>query len=77
VETTPSFIDAPWLSEVSSAWLMSGAPNGSVYSMARRYRPAFITQRPSSEKATQPDSASSASSASSSPCRPRVTAPIG
>src|SRR4029434_7719762 len=45
--------------------------------LARRYSSAFMTHLPSSEKATQPASASSASSASWLPSRLRVTAPTG
>ena len=36
VETTPSFIAKPRASVVSSAWLITGTPKGSVYSSARR-----------------------------------------
>ena len=36
VETTPSFMAVPCERSWSSAWLITGAPKGSVYSMARR-----------------------------------------
>ena len=77
VETAPSFMQACSASVGSSQWSITTRPKPRAYSSARRITRALATGLPSSDTATQPASCRSPYSASSTPCWPRVIAPIG
>ena len=61
----------------SSAWLIIGIESEPAYSSALRMSAPLPTATPSSEKATQPASLSSAISVSILPLSPALTAPTG